>query len=203
MAGTARAPLGPWPRRFAQPVGDWLDCGAADRGLHVLARRQDGAEGDAMEIERKLAELGLELPNPPQPVANYVGAVQVGDLLFIGGVSNRWNGVLKYRGKVGGTISLEEAYDAARMCCLNHLAVIKATLGDLDRVERIVKVVVHVNSAPGFNKQPLVANGQSDLLVQLYGERGRHARSAVGMQSLPRGITVEIEMIVQLEEGYE
>jgi enamine deaminase RidA (YjgF/YER057c/UK114 family) len=151
-----------------------------------------------MEIERKLAEMGLELPNPPQPVANYVGAVQVGDLLFIGGVSNRWNGVLKYRGKVGAEISLEEAYDAARMCALNHLAVIKATLGDLDRVERVVKVVAHVNSAPGFNKQPLVANGESDLLVALYGERGKHTRLALGTAELNDDIPVETEIIVQV-----
>src|SRR5918912_465800 len=86
-----------------------------------------------MEIERKLAAMGLELPAPPTPVANYVGAVQVGDLLFIGGVSNRMNGVLKYRGKVGSNLTVEQAYDAARMCALNHLAAIKAALGDLDR----------------------------------------------------------------------
>src|SRR5688500_10046747 len=130
----------------ARRASHWLDCGAVPL-RKPRTGRQDAAEGGAMDIERKLAEMGLELPNPPQPVANYVGAVQVGDLLFIGGVSNRWNGVLKYRGKVGREITLEQAYDAARMCALNHLAVIKATLGDLDRVERVVKVVAHVNSA--------------------------------------------------------
>ncbi len=151
-----------------------------------------------MEIERKLAEMGLELPEPPKPVANYVGAVQVGELLFIGGVSNRMNGVLKYRGKVGSDLSAEQAYDAARMCALNHLAAIKAALGDLDRVERIVKVVVHVNSAPGFNKQPLVANGESDLLVALYGDRGKHTRLALGAAELNDDIPVETEIIVQV-----
>ena len=150
-----------------------------------------------MEIERKLAEMGLELPDPPKPVANYVGTVQVGDLLFVGGVSNRWNGVLKYQGKVGRDLTVEQAYDAARMCALNHLAIIKAALGDLDRVERIVKVVVHVNSAPGFNQQPKVANGESDLLVQLYGERGRHTRLALGAAELNEDIPVETEIIVQ------
>jgi enamine deaminase RidA (YjgF/YER057c/UK114 family) len=151
-----------------------------------------------MEIERKLAEMGLELPAPPTPVANYVGAVQVGDLLFIGGVSNRMNGVLKYRGKVGSDLTIEQAYDAARMCALNHLAAIKAALGDLDRVERIVKVVAHVNSAPGFNKQPLVANGESDLLVEVFGERGKHTRLALGTAELNDDIPVETEIIVQV-----
>lgn len=150
-----------------------------------------------MEIERKLAAMGLALPDPPKPVANYVGAVQVGDLLFIGGVSNRMNGVLKYRGKVGSDLTVEQAYDAARLCALNHLAAIKAALGDLDRVERIVKVVAHVNSAPGFNKQPLVANGESDLLVELFGERGKHTRLALGAAELNDDIPVETEIIVQ------
>jgi enamine deaminase RidA (YjgF/YER057c/UK114 family) len=151
-----------------------------------------------MEIERKLAELGIELPNPPQPVANYVGWVQVGDLLFIGGVSNRWNGELKYQGKVGSDLTIEQAYDAARLCGLNHLALIKAALGDLDRVERIVKLVVYVNSAPGFNQQPKVANGESDLLVELFGDRGRHARLALGVAELNVDIPVETEITVQV-----
>jgi len=151
-----------------------------------------------MEIEKKLAEMGLELPNPPQPVANYVGWVQVGELLFIGGVSNRWNGVLKYQGKVGSDLTIEQAYDAARLCGLNHLALIKAALGDLDRVERIVKLVVYVNSAPGFNQQPKVANGESDLLVELFGDRGRHARLALGVAELNVDIPVETEITVQV-----
>ena len=151
-----------------------------------------------MEIEKRLAELGLELPAPPKPVANYVGAVQVGDLLFIGGVTCRIEGQLKFRGKVGREVSQEQAYEAARWCCLNHLAIIKAHLGDLDRVERIVKVVVHVNSAPGFNQQPAVANGQSDLLVQLWGDRGRHTRLALGAAELFDDIPVETEIIVQV-----
>src|SRR5262245_24810413 len=151
-----------------------------------------------MEIEKKLAELGIELPNPPQPVANYVGWVQVGDLLFIGGVSNRWNGELKYQGKVGSDLTIEQAYDAARLCGLNHLALIKAALGDLDRVERIVKLVVYVNSAPGFNQQPKVANGESDLLVEVFGDRGRHARLALGVAELNVDIPVETEITVQV-----
>jgi enamine deaminase RidA (YjgF/YER057c/UK114 family) len=151
-----------------------------------------------MEIEKRLAELGLELPTAPSPVANYVGAVQVGDLLFIGGVTCRIEGKLKFRGKVGREVTQEQAYEAARWCCLNHLAIMKAHLGDLDRVERIVKVVVHVNSAPGFNQQPAVANGQSDLLVQLWGDRGRHTRLALGAAELFDDIPVETEIIVQI-----
>ena len=151
-----------------------------------------------MEIEKRLAELGLELPTPPKPVANYVGAVQVGDLLFIGGVTCRIEGQLKFRGKVGREVSQEQAYEAARWCCLNHLAIIKAFLGDLDRVERIVKVVVHVNSAPGFNQQPAVANGASDLFVEVFGDAGRHARTAVGVNELPVGFAVEVELIAEI-----
>ncbi|MBX5493605.1 MAG: RidA family protein [Chloroflexi bacterium] len=151
-----------------------------------------------MEIERKLAEMGLALPEPPRPVANYIPAVQVGDLVFVGGVANRINGQLTCRGKVGREVSLEQAYAAARDCALNHLAILKAHLGDLDRIERIVKVVVHVNSAPGFNQQPRVANGESDLLVALWGERGRHTRLALGAAELFDDIPVETEIIVQV-----
>jgi enamine deaminase RidA (YjgF/YER057c/UK114 family) len=152
-----------------------------------------------MEIERKLAAMGLSLPAPPEPVANYIPAVQVGDLVFVGGVANRINGQLTCRGKVGREVSLEQAYAAARDCALNHLAILKAHLGDLDRVERIVKVVVHVNSAPGFNQQPRVANGESDLLVALWGEKGRHTRLALGAAELFDDIPVETEIIVQVK----
>ena len=113
-----------------------------------------------MEIETKLKELGLVLPNPPVPAANYIGYVRVGSLLFIGGNIGRINGVLKYRGKVGAGVTLEQAYDAARNCALNHLATMKAALGDLDRVERIVKVLGYVNVAPDFIDMPKVINGE-------------------------------------------
>src|SRR6185503_19072916 len=103
-----------------------------------------------MEIERKLKELGYDLPNPPTPAANYIGCVRVGNLLFIGGNIGRINGVLKYRGKVGDTVTLEQAYEASRNCALNHLATMKAALGDLDKVDRIVKVLGYVNVAPDF-----------------------------------------------------
>ncbi|HMF50272.1 MAG TPA: RidA family protein [Candidatus Saccharimonadales bacterium] len=153
-----------------------------------------------MEIETKLKELGLELPNPPVPAANYIGYVRVGNLLFIGGNIGRINGVLKYRGKVGAGVTLEQAYDAARNCALNHLATMKAALGDLDRVERIVKVLGYVNVAPDFIDMPKVINGESDLLVQVFGERGQHTRAAVGVASLSQNSPVETEVTVQVKE---
>jgi enamine deaminase RidA (YjgF/YER057c/UK114 family) len=152
-----------------------------------------------MEIEKRLEELGYHLPNPPVPAANYIGSVRVGNILFVGGNIGRINGSLKYRGKVGGAVSLEQAYDAARNCALNHLATIKAALGDLDQVERIVKVLGYVNVAPGFDQMPKVINGESDLLVQLWGERGQHTRAAVGVASLSQDAPVETEIIVQVK----
>lgn len=152
-----------------------------------------------MEIEKRLRELGYQVPNPPVPAANYIGSVRVGNILFVGGNIGRINGSLKYRGKVGAEVSLEQAYDAARNCALNHLAIIKAALGDLDQVERIVKVLGYVNVAPGFDQMPKVVNGESDLLVELWGERGQHSRAAVGVASLSQDAPVETEMIVQIK----
>jgi enamine deaminase RidA (YjgF/YER057c/UK114 family) len=118
-------------------------------------------EEKQVDIENKLQEMGLELPEPPVPAANYIGCVRVGNLLFVGGNIGRINGQLKYVGKVGEAITLEQAYEAARNCALNHLAIIKAAIGNLDKVERIVKVLGYVNVAPGFNDMPKVVNGGS------------------------------------------
>jgi enamine deaminase RidA (YjgF/YER057c/UK114 family) len=153
-----------------------------------------------MEIEEKLNALGFELPTPPVPAANYIGSVRVGNLLFVGGNIGRINGQLKYRGKVGESVSAEQAYEAARHCALNHLAIIKAALGDLDRVERIVKVLGYVNVAPGFTEMPKVVNGESDLLVSLWGEKGQHTRAAVGVASLSQDAPVETEVTVQVRD---
>ena len=153
-----------------------------------------------MEIEKKLKSLGFDLPNTPVPAANYIGSVRVGNLLFVGGNIGRINGTLKYRGKVGGAVTLEQAYEAARNCALNHLALMKAALGDLDRVERIVKVLGYVNVAPGFTDMPKVVNGESDLLVQLWGELGQHTRAAVGVAALSQDSPVETEVTVQVKE---
>ena len=151
-----------------------------------------------MEIENKLKALGFELPIIGEPAGTYISSVQVGDILFVGGNIGRLNGEpLKYKGKVGDTVTLEQAYEMARNCALNHLSKIKAALGDLDQVERIVKVTGYVNVAPGFIDMPKVVNGESDLLVQLWGERGEHTRAAIGIASLGGDAPVENEIIVQ------
>ena len=142
--------------------------------------------------------MGLTLPEPPQPVANYIGWVQVNNILFVGGNIGVINGRLEYAGKVGQEVTLEQAYAMARNCALNHLAFIKAALGDLDRVERIIQVRGYVNVAPGFITVAQIVNGESDLLVQLWGERGRHARCAIGIASLGRNAPVETEITVQV-----
>jgi enamine deaminase RidA (YjgF/YER057c/UK114 family) len=149
--------------------------------------------------EERLAEQGLRLPEPPTAVANYVGAVRTGNLVFVSGHGPVRDGRFVYTGKVGQDLDVEAGYQAAQLVCLNMLASLKAEIGDLDRVRRVVKLLGMVNSAPDFAQQPEVINGASDLLVHLYGERGRHARSAVGMGSLPRNIAVEIEMVVEVE----
>jgi enamine deaminase RidA (YjgF/YER057c/UK114 family) len=151
------------------------------------------------QVEDRLGEKGLELPPPPSPLAQYVPAVRAGSLVFLAGHGTNKGGELIYRGKVGQDIDVETAYQAAQLVCLNMLASLKAEIGDLDRVKRIVKLLGMVNCTPDFGQQPEVINGASDLLVHLFGERGRHARSAVGMAALPRGISVEIEMVVEVE----
>ena len=156
-----------------------------------------------MEIEKKLADMGLDLPPIPTPVANYVPAVQVGSLLFLSGHGPALlkDGKVQFiQGKVGKDLTTEEGYEAAKQVTLNLLQSIKETIGDLDKVKRVVKLLGFVNCTEDFPNQPQVINGASDLLVELYGERGRHARSAVGMYQLPFGIAVEIEMIVEVED---
>ncbi|MBM4261632.1 MAG: RidA family protein [Deltaproteobacteria bacterium] len=153
-----------------------------------------------MKIEARLKELGIELPNPPTPAANYIGYVRAGNILFIGGNIGRVNGLIKYRGKVGAEVTLEQAYEAARNCGLNHIATMKAALGDLDKVERIIKVIGWVNTAPGFTDMPKVMNGESDLLVQVFGENGRHTRAALGVSSLSQDAPVESEVTLLVRD---
>ena len=152
-----------------------------------------------MTIEDRLREMGLELPESPAPIANYVRYVQSGNLLFLAGHGPNRAGHPVYAGQVPADVSVEEAYEAARMTTLNLLASAKEALGDLRRIRRVVKVLGMVNSSPGFGDQPKVINGFSDLIVELFGDAGRHARSAVGMAALPGGIPVEIEMILEIE----
>jgi enamine deaminase RidA (YjgF/YER057c/UK114 family) len=151
-----------------------------------------------MEVEAKLRELGVTLPKPPEPVGAYLPALQIGDLLFLSGTTCYVDGGFLYTGHVGADLTVEEGYDAARQTALNLLSVIKATLGDLDRVERVVKLNGYVNSAPGFDRQPEVINGASDLLEKIFGQRGKHARTSLGVNELPSHIPVEIELIVQV-----
>jgi enamine deaminase RidA (YjgF/YER057c/UK114 family) len=151
-----------------------------------------------MEAEAKLSALGLSLPAPPSPVGSYLLAQQVGELLFLSGTTCYMDGSLLYKGRLGAELTVEQGYAAARQTALNLLGVVKASLGDLDRVERVVKLNGYVNSAPDFDRQPEVINGASDLLVSVFGDRGRHARTSIGVSDLPGHIPVEIEMVVQV-----
>jgi enamine deaminase RidA (YjgF/YER057c/UK114 family) len=150
-------------------------------------------------IEDKIKELGLEIPEAPKPVAAYIPAVQADDLVYTSGQLPMVDGELKYKGKLGADLTVEEGYEAAKYCALNCLSVIKGLVGDLDRVAQIVKVNGYVASAEGFTDQHKVVNGASELLVQVFGEAGRHARVAVGVAELPLGVAVEVEMIVKLK----
>ena len=154
-----------------------------------------------MSFEQRLTSLGLTLPTPPQPVATYVPSVRVGDLLFISGVVPSRDGRIAFQGKVGGSLSKEEGYEAAKVSLLNALANIRQAAGSLDRVQRIVKMTGYVASHEGFREQPYVINGASDLLVEIFGEAGRHARAAVGVAELPMGVPVELELTIQLYPG--
>ena len=152
-----------------------------------------------MRIEARLAELGITLPPVGPPAGNYVHAAQTGNLLYLSGKGPHTTDGSMPRGKVGADVSIDDAYKHARSVGLTLIAVLKETLGDLDRVKRVVKVLGMVNATPDFGDQPKVINGCSDLFVEVFGDAGRHARSAVGMGSLPSGITVEIEAIVEVE----
>jgi enamine deaminase RidA (YjgF/YER057c/UK114 family) len=150
-------------------------------------------------IEQKLKELNLELPDAPKPVAAYIPAKQTGNLVFTAGQLPMVNGELISKGLLGQDIEIEEANKAARICTLNALAAIKGVIGDLDRIKQIVRVVGYVASVPTFTQQPAVVNGASELLLEIFGENGKHARSAVGMAVLPLNASVEIELTVEVE----
>ena len=154
------------------------------------------------QIDARLAELGIDLPDASPPAANYVPFVVSGNLLFLSGQIAQWNGERPYVGRVGAEISVEDGIAAARLCGLNLIAWTKlATAGNLDRVSRIIKLGGFVNSAPDFFDQPKIVNGCSDLLVAVFGEAGRHARTAVGTHALPFNVAVEIDAIVELTPG--
>jgi len=163
----------------------------------ILLAVTSAAVQAAATAEENLKQKSITLPSPSTPVANYVPAVRVGNLLFVSGTGP---GPSTPRGKVGAELTIEQGYEAARSCGLNILATVRATLGSLDRVKRVVKVLGMVNSAPKFADQPKVINGFSDLMVDVFGEAiGKHARSAVGMAALPSNIPVEIEVIFEIK----
>lgn len=171
-----------------------MSCNPQSSSLHDLKT------SDSWNPELKLEELGIVLPDPSSPVANYVNAVRSGNLLFLAGKGPSLSDGSYITGKVGEDLDIEEGREAARLVGIAQLAVLKKELGDLNKVKRIVKVLGMVNCGPDFTQQPQVINGFSDLMVEVFGEKGKHARSAVGLNSLPMNIAVEIELIVEIED---
>jgi enamine deaminase RidA (YjgF/YER057c/UK114 family) len=151
------------------------------------------------QVETKLESMGLKLPEAPKPVAAYIPAKQTGKLVFTAGQLPMVQGELISKGLLGQDVEIEEANKAARICTLNALAAIKGVIGDLDRIRQVVRVVGYVASVPTFTQQPAVVNGASELLLEIFGENGKHARSAVGMAVLPLNASVEIELTVEVE----
>ena len=175
-------------------------------GLFISCQQPtDKAPASAMDlydydIESKIEEMGITLKEPSPPVANYVNAVRTGNLVFMAGKGPTRADGTRVTGKVGTDLSIEEGYEAATLVAEAQLSALKAEIGDLNKVVRIVKVLGMVNCTADFENQPEVINGFSDTMVEIFGERGKHARAAVGMGSLPRNIAVEIEMIVEVQE---
>lgn len=150
------------------------------------------------KIDARLVELDITLPAPPAPVASYVPYVVSGNLVFISGQVTMAEGGLRYVGTVGKELSLDDGKAAARLCAINVLAQLRAAAGDLDRVKRCVRLGVFVNTVPGYAQHPEVANGASDLVVEVFGDAGRHSRAAVGAGSLPRNVAVEVDAVFEL-----
>ena len=152
-----------------------------------------------MTIEDKLAEMGVTIPDPKPALGSYVPAVQTGNLVFVSGnLPIQADGAMLHSGKLGEDVSVEEGYAAAKQCAINCLSAAKGIVGDLNNVQQVVKLRVLVNSSHDFTDQPAVANGASDLIVELFGESGKHARAAVGVASLPLGVSVEVELVLEV-----
>lgn len=158
------------------------------------------ANAQTSSVDKKLKELGIELISPPKPMANYVRTVRTGNLVYLAGHGPTKADGTNITGKLGKDMTIEQGYEAAKQTGIALLSSLKGEIGDLDKVKRIVKVLGMVNCTPEFTDQPKVINGFSDLMVAIFGEKGKHARSAVGMISLPSNIAVEIEMIVEVED---
>jgi enamine deaminase RidA (YjgF/YER057c/UK114 family) len=191
--GSSRSDSGIQPNPDPNPI-----CASGESWASFM-RYQQGAHM-AGKIETRLSELALELPKAATPVGNYVAYVVTGNLVFVSGQLPLVNGELKYKGKVGADVSLEDAQAAARACALNLVAQVRAACGgSLDRVRRVVKLCGFVNSNADFTQQANVINGASDLLVQIFGEAGKHARAAVSCPALPLGAAVEIDAVFEIE----
>jgi len=150
-------------------------------------------------VEEKIKELGYEIPEAPKPLAAYIPALKVGDLIYTAGQLPSIKGKLKHIGKVGSDLTIEQGANAAEICAMNCLSVIRSLIGNLDKVDQVVKLTVFVNSSDYFTDQPKVANGASELLGKIFGDKGKHVRSAVGVNELPLNSPVEIEMIVKIK----
>ena len=150
-------------------------------------------------FEEKIKELGITIPEPVKPLAAYIPAMQVGNLVMTSGQVPISAGVVKYQGKVGKDLSEEEGKEAAKLCAINCLSAVKSVIGNLDKIKRVLKLTVFIASAEGFTAQPKVANGASELIGEIFGEAGKHVRSAVGVSELPLNSAVEIEMIVEIK----
>lgn len=179
-----------------------MSCNFNQEQEHDISKEEHSIERaeDNYDPEAKLQELGIELSTPSPPVANYVNAVRTGNLIFLAGKGPRKADGKNIEGKLGSDLDIEQGYEAARLTGVNQLSVLKAVLGNLNKVKRIVKVKGMVNAIPDFKDHPKVINGYSDLMVAVFGERGKHARAAVGMGSLPSNIAVEIDMVVEVFE---
>lgn len=151
-------------------------------------------------FENKLRELNIIIPEAPKPLAAYVPAVKNGKYVYTSGQLPFIAGVLQYTGKVGSAVTVEDAKQASRIAIINCLSALKSVIGSLDNIEQIIKVTAFINSADGFSNQPEAANGASELLLEIFGEQGKHARSAVGVSELPRDASVEIELIAAVKE---
>jgi enamine deaminase RidA (YjgF/YER057c/UK114 family) len=150
-------------------------------------------------FEEKIKQLGITIPEPVKPLAAYIPAMQVGNLVMTSGQVPIYAGVVKHQGKVGKDLSEEEGKEAAKLCAINCLSAVKSVIGNLDKIKRILKLTVFIASAEGFTAQPKVANGASELIGEIFGDAGKHVRSAVGVSELPLNSAVEIEMIVEIK----
>lgn len=184
------------PGGFFHGITEWIVAFA----LAMLRTSNRISKGVHMagKIAQRLSELKIELPKAAAPVANYVPVTMTGSQAFVSGQVTAWNGEFRYKGQLGREVSLEDGQAAARLCALNIVAQLQAALGDLDRVKRCLKLNVFVNSAPDFTDQPKVANGASDLMVEIFSDAGRHARAAVGVAQLPLGVAVEVDAVFEI-----